>query len=65
MSDGAAVGLVVGAVVLVAIAGASMWNTDNLKRYQELKNKRRFGGKRLSLPELEELNRLAKRYWWY
>lgn len=64
MADGA-IGLVVGVVVLVAIAGASLWNSNDLKRYQELKNKRRFSGKRLSPPELEEFYQLARKYWWY
>ena len=59
------IGLIVSAVVLVAIVGSSLWNSDDLKRYQELKNKRRFSGKRLPALELEEFDRLARKYWWY
>jgi FtsZ-interacting cell division protein ZipA len=60
-----AIGLIIGAIVLVAIVCSSLWNSEDVKRYQALKNKRRFDGKRLSAQELEELDRLAKRYWWY
>lgn len=59
------IGLIVGAVVLIAIVGASLRNSDDLKRYQALKNKRRFSGKRLAASELEELDHLTKKYWWY
>jgi len=57
--------IVVGCVVLIAIVLSSMWNKDDLKRLQELKNKRRFSGKRLPPDELAELEQLSKKYWWY
>ena len=58
-------GLIIGAIFLVAIILASLSNREGLKRYQQLKNKRRFSGKRLPPEELEEFNRLAKKYpWW-
>jgi hypothetical protein len=33
-------------------------------RLQELKNKRRWGGKKLSLEEQAEFERLTIKYWW-
>lgn len=63
--DKTVVGLLVALVVLVGIVGASMWDREDLQRLQQLKNKRRFGGKRLPPHELEELDRLARKYWWY
>lgn len=59
MANGS-IGLFVSAVVLVAIVGSNLWNKDDLKRYQQLKNKSRFGGKRLPAAEQEELNSLSK-----
>lgn len=59
------IGIIVGIIVLVAIVGASFSNKDDLDRYQQLKNKRRFSGKRLTQEEQEEMNRLAQRYWWW
>jgi prolyl-tRNA editing enzyme YbaK/EbsC (Cys-tRNA(Pro) deacylase) len=61
----AALALVIGLLVLLFIVVASLTNKSDLKRLQELKNKRRFGGKRLALAEEQELNELMKRYWWY
>lgn len=52
-------------VVLIAMIVASMSNRDDLNRYQQLKNKRRFGGKPLSPSELEEIERLSRKYWWW
>lgn len=63
--DKAAIGLLIGLVVLVCIVGSSMSNREDLQRLQQLKNKRRFSGKRLPPDELEELDRLARKYWWY
>jgi hypothetical protein len=42
-----------------------MYTKDDLKRLQELMNKRRFGGKKLPIAEQQELDSLAKKYWWY
>lgn len=55
------VGLVVVALVLIV----SLTNKGDLKRYQELKNKRRFSGKRLPSDELAELEKLARKYPWH
>lgn len=63
--DKGAIGLIIGAIVLVGIVGASLINKDDLNRYQALKNKRRFGGKRLSAAEQDEIDKLARKYWWY
>ena len=57
--------LLIGAVVLVLILASAMWNKGDLKRLQDLKNKRRFSGKRLPPEELEELDRLMRKYPWY
>jgi hypothetical protein len=59
------VAIVVGIVVVLVIVISSMSNKGDLKRLQDLKNKRRFGGKRLPIEEQQELDNLAKRYWWY
>lgn len=56
---------IIGAIILLAIVGASMTNKDDLKRFQSLKNKKRFSGKRLSLGEQEEIAKLTTKYWWY
>jgi hypothetical protein len=61
----AMVGLVVGAIVLVIIVIISFANSDDLKRLQHLKNKRRFGGRRLPPEEEQELDRLLRKYPWY
>lgn len=60
-----AVSLIVGLVFVVAIAGSSLWNKEELARYQALKNKRRFGGKRLSPEDQAEFERPSIKYWWY
>jgi hypothetical protein len=57
--------IIVGAIFAIAIACSSLWNKDDLARYQALKNKRRFSGKRLQPDELAELDRLTRKYWWY
>ena len=59
------IGLVVGLIVVLVIVASSMSNKGDLKRLQELKNKRRFGGKRMPIEEQQELDALAKKYWWY
>ena len=59
------IGFIIGAVVLLAIILASVSNRDDLARYQQLKNKRRFSGRRLSPQEQEEIDRLARKYWWW
>lgn len=59
------VGLIIGVLVVAGILASSLQNKGDLKRLQELKNKRRFSGRRLSVEEAEELNRLQVRYWWY
>lgn len=59
------VGFIIGAFVLVAIVASSLTNKDDLNRYQQLKNKRRFSGRRLSLDEQSEIDRLARKYWWW
>lgn len=56
---------VVGAIVFVAIVCASLFNKGDLDRYQRLKNKRRFSGRRLSPSEQEEIDRLSRKYWWW
>lgn len=63
--DNGAIGLIFGAIVLVGIVGTSLMNRDDLNRYQALKNKRRFSGKRLSAAEQDEICKLSKKYWWY
>lgn len=60
-----AVGVIVGIVVIVLIALSSLWNKEDLNRLQQLKNKRRFSGRRLSADEANELDRLKRKYWWY
>ncbi|WP_404463066.1 hypothetical protein LG331_09820 [Vreelandella aquamarina] len=62
---GSVIGFVIGAIVLAGIIGASLSNKRNLDRYQQLKNKRRFSGKRLTPSEQEEIDRLARKYWWW
>lgn len=59
------VGFIIGIIVFIAIVAASLTNKDDLNRYQALKNKRRFGGKRLSDTEKEEIDKLAAKYWWW
>ena len=59
------VGIIISLIVLLLIAAASWYDKEDLQRLQALKNKRRFGGKRLPLDELQELDRLQKKYWWY
>ena len=56
---------IIGAVVVALILIVSLTNQGDLKRYQELKNKRRFSGKRLPADELAELDKLARKYPWY
>lgn len=56
---------IVGLVFVVLILIVSLTNKSDLKRYQELKNKRRFSGKRLPSEELAELDQLARKYPWY
>ncbi|MFV0594837.1 hypothetical protein [Shewanella sp.] len=55
----------IGAFVLVAIIGISFSNKGDLDRYQQLKNKRRFSGKRLTPSEQQEIDKLARKYWWW
>lgn len=57
--------LLIGIAVLVLIVCAALWNKGDLKRLQELKNKRRFSGKRLPPDELAEFENLARKYPWY
>lgn len=57
--------LIVGAFFCIAIIFASLGSKDDLGRYQQLKNKRRFSGKKLTPDEKEEADRLAKKYWWW
>ena len=59
------IGLIIGAIFLIGIIGASFSNKGDLERYQQLKNKRRFSGKKLTLDEHAEMNRLAQKYWWW
>ncbi len=59
------IGLVVGAIILIGIIGASLSGREELDRYQQLKNKRRFSGQRLTPEEQEEMNRLSQKYWWW
>lgn len=65
MSGVGTISLVVGLIFAIAIAGSFVWNKDELARYQALKNKRRFGGKRLPPEDLAEFDRLTRKYWWY
>ena len=58
-------GFIVGLVVFVLILIVSVTNKPELKRYQELKNKRRFSGKRLPPNELAELEKLTRKYPWF
>lgn len=57
--------LIIGLIFLVLILCTALWNKDDLKRLQQLKNKRRFGGKRLSPEDQAELDRLQMKYPWY
>lgn len=59
------IGLVIGLLVLVGIVSVSMGNKEDLARLQQLKNKRRFSGKRLPPAEMQEFERLSRKYWWY
>lgn len=59
------IAIIVGAIVLIGIIAASLSNKGDLDRYQQLKNKRRFSGKRLAPQEKEEIDRLARKYWWW
>lgn len=63
--DRALIGLVIGAIVFALILLSSVWNSEDLRRFQELKNRRRFGGKRLSAGDQAEFDRLSRKYWWY
>ena len=58
-------GFIIGIIVLIAIVAASLTNKDDLNRYQALKNKRQFGGKRLSDSDKQEIDKLATKYWWW
>ena len=59
------IGIVISLIVLLLIVGASLYDKEDLQRLQTLKNKRRFGGKRLPLHEMPELDKLQRKYWWY
>lgn len=65
MSNGSAIATIIGVATLAAIVLSFFWNKEDVKRLQELKNKRRFGGTRLSAGDQSELERLQRRYWWY
>lgn len=65
MSNTANVIAVIGVVSLALIVLTSLWNKEDLQRLQGLKNRRRFGGKRLSSEEQIELEKLQRKYWWY
>lgn len=56
---------IIGSVFLALIVLSALWNRDDLKRLQHLKNKRRFSGKRLPADEQKELDRLQVKYPWY
>ncbi|MGY1408371.1 hypothetical protein ACW5EG_02125 [Luteimonas sp. A611] len=56
---------VIGVVFLLAIVAASLSNSGDLDRFQQLKNKRRFSGRRLSSDEQAEFDKLARKYWWW
>ena len=56
---------IIGLVFFVLIVLTALWNSEDLKRLQQLKNKRRFSGKRLLPDEQQELNRLQGKYPWY
>lgn len=58
-------GFIIGAVLLILLVLASLYNKGDLDRYQQLKNKRRFSGRRLSASEQEEIDRLSRKYWWW
>ncbi len=60
-----AIGVIVGLVVLVLILIVSATDKEELSRLQQLKNKRRFGGRKLSTDDAGELDRLQRKYWWY
>ena len=57
--------LLIGIAFLVLILLSAAWNKDGLKRYQELKNKKRFSGRKLSPQEQAEMDKLMVKYWWY
>jgi FtsZ-interacting cell division protein ZipA len=59
------IGIIIGAIFLIALVTAGLSNRGDLDRYQQLKNKRRFSGKRLTPDEREEMARLARKYWWW
>lgn len=63
--DNGEIGLIIVVIVLAGIVGTILMNKGDLNRYQALKNKRRFGGKRLSVAEQDEIDKLARKYWWY
>jgi hypothetical protein len=59
------IGAVIAVIVLLLIVGASLYDKEELKRLQILKNRRRFGGKKLPPADLQELDKLQRKYWWY
>lgn len=61
----ALVSIAVGLVVLLVVVVSVCLSQRDLTRLQELKNKRRFGGRRLLPVEAEELDRLLRKYPWY
>lgn len=63
--DKGAIGFIIGMIVFLGIILSSIMNKEELKRYQSLKNKKRFGGRKLPISEQIELDDLAKKYWWY
>jgi hypothetical protein len=65
MTKTISVAAVVSLAIFAAIFLTSLWNKEDLNRLQKLKNKRRFGGKRLTTEEQGELEKLQSKYWWY
>lgn len=59
------VAVIISVLVLAGILWACMLDKEELSRHQQLKNKRRFGGKRLSAEDQAELDRLSQKYWWH
>ena len=59
------IAFIVGSVVFLIIIVSSLTNRGDLQRFQELENKKRRGGRRMPPDEQEEMDRLARKYWWF
>lgn len=60
-----AISAIIGLVVFMLILIVSFTDKKELSRLQQLKNMRRFSGRKLSGEDARELDRLQRKYWWY